>query len=162
MELMKTDLTWHIEKRKISDLKAYHKNPRYLTKDQETELLVSIDNFGLIDKPFINLDNTIIGGHQRIQILKKLEHTEIEVNVPNRALEEWEVEELNIRHNKNTGDWDYDILANQFEVEDLLDWGFTEGELGGISVIKENADIEKGKEGEDAKKCPMCNQKMKE
>ena len=39
------------------------------------------------------------------------------------------VEELNIRLNKNTGEWDWDILANDWEVDDLLAWGFTEEEL---------------------------------
>ena len=40
-----------------------------------------------------------------------------------------EVEELNIRLNKNTGNWDFDALANRFEVPDLLEWGFDEREL---------------------------------
>ena len=42
--------------------------------------------------------------------------------------------ELNVRLNKNTGSFDWDILANEFEVEDLVDWGFTEDELTGFDV----------------------------
>jgi hypothetical protein len=57
--------TWHIEKRKISELKDYGKNPRILKEDQEIHLRISLEKFGIIDKPIINLDNTIIGGHQR-------------------------------------------------------------------------------------------------
>jgi len=44
-------------------------------------------------------------------------------------LSEKEVEELNIRLNKNTGSWDFDILANEFELPDLFEWGFSESNL---------------------------------
>ena len=37
--------------------------------------------------------------------------------------------ELNIRLNKNVGEWDYDSLANYFDVGELMDWGFTDDEL---------------------------------
>jgi len=37
--------------------------------------------------------------------------------------------ELNIRLNKNSGEWDYDALANYFDVGELTEWGFTEDEL---------------------------------
>jgi len=45
-------------------------------------------------------------------------------------LSEKEVEELNIRLNKNTGSWDFDVLANEFELPDLVEWGFEPFELG--------------------------------
>lgn len=122
-------IEWHIEHRNINDLKSYHKNPRKISKYQMDHLKKSISQFGLIDKPFINTDNVIIGGHQRIQVLKKMGHKEIDVYVPNVTLSEKQTEELNVRHNKNTGEWDFDILANQFETTDLLEWGFTEDEL---------------------------------
>lgn len=118
-----TDLVWRLEKRNISDLKEFKKNPRKITKTQFDHIKASIEKFGLIDKPFINTDNTIIGGHQRLRILQRLGYDELEVQVPNRSLTEKEVEELNYRHNENSGDWDYDILANQYELSDLLMWG---------------------------------------
>ncbi len=49
-----------------------------------------------------------------------------------------EEKELNIRLNKNTGSFDIDILANQFEIVDLLKWGFKDVELGmNIDKIEE-------------------------
>lgn len=153
-------IEWHIEKRKISDLKTYTKNPRFLTRDQEAHLTISLDKFGIIDKPFINLDGTIIGGHQRINVLKKLEHDVIEVNVPSRPLTDKEVQELNIRHNKNTGDWDFDCLANAWEVTDLLDWGFSEEELTGDFDMKKEIDSivapEEDKKDKNKVTCPSC------
>jgi len=118
-----SDLTWHIETRTITDLTEYHKNPRKITKAQYDHLKANIEKFGLIDKPFINTDNTIIGGHQRLRLLRSLGNEQVEVYVPNRSLTEKEVEELNYRHNENRGDWDFDILANQYDHFDLLQWG---------------------------------------
>ena len=37
--------------------------------------------------------------------------------------------ELNVRLNKNTGDWDFDILGNLFELDNLLEWGFDDEEF---------------------------------
>jgi len=49
--------------------------------------------------------------------------------VPDRELSIDEARELNVRLNKNVADWDFDILANNFELDDLLDWGFDKQEL---------------------------------
>lgn len=122
-------MRWALEKRKLSELKAYQKNPRRLSKDQYEHLKKSIDKFGLIDKPIVTKDNILIGGHQRVKVLAKDNVNEVECWIAQDELTPKDIEELNIRLNKNTGDWDYDILANQWEVKDLLDWGFTEEEL---------------------------------
>ena len=47
--------------------------------------------------------------------------------------------ELNVRLNKNTGEWDYDVLANMFEMEEFQDWGFDESQLAGFSDIDYSA-----------------------
>lgn len=118
-----SDITWHVEMRVIKDLKEYHKNPRKITNAQFDHLKVSLTKFGLIDLPFINLDNTIIGGHQRLKVLQKMGYKECNVNVPSRQLNDKEVEELNYRHNENGGFFDYDMLANKYEMTDLMLWG---------------------------------------
>ncbi len=92
-----------------------------------------IAKFGMIDKPVVNLDMTIIGGHQRVKILKKMKVKEVECWVPDSLLEEKDVEELMIKHNLNQGSWDFDALANNFEVMDLLGYGFSEEQLFGIT-----------------------------
>jgi len=127
-----SEIKWNLKTFKISELTDYYKNPRQLTKQQFEQLKKSLDKFGLIDKPIINADekNTVIGGHQRLRVLRSENQKSVECWYPSRELDEKEVEELNIRLNKNTGDWDFDTLANNFEVGDLMDWGFTEMELG--------------------------------
>jgi len=129
-------IKWSLKTYKISDLTDYYKNPRQLTEKQFNQLKKSIDKFGMIDKPVVNADakNTIIGGHQRLNVLRSGESESVECWVPDHELDEKEVEELNIRLNKNTGEWDFDVLSNEFEMGDLLEWGFEETELGGMEL----------------------------
>lgn len=124
-------LTWHNEKRKLKDLTPFEHNPRQLTEKQYTDLKKSLEKFNLAEVPAIDKDSIIIAGHQRIKILSDIHGLdyEIDVRVPSRKLTKKEFEEYNIRSNKNTGSWDMDILANNFELPDLLDYGFTEKEL---------------------------------
>lgn len=151
-------ITWHLEKRKLSDLTDHPRNPRKLDKNDAKQLKESLEKFGVIDKPVITTTNMIIGGHQRKQILKKLAIKEVECWVPDRELTDKEVDELNIRLNKNIGCFDWDKLANEWEITDLLDWGFSLDEFGmGGDVVDEGAHeeldsetLEPGKD-EDAK-----------
>ena len=125
------EMKWHTAKRKINELVPYDKNPRKLTEEQYKHLEASLKKFNLVEIPAINTDNIIIAGHQRLHILKALGRgeEEIDVRVPNRALSEAELREYNVRSNKNTGEWDWDILANAFEMDELIDWGFDEKDL---------------------------------
>ena len=129
---MAKKITWQLKTYKLADLTDYFKNPRHITETEFKQLKKSLDTFGLIDKPIINADaaNTIIGGHQRKHVLEASGVKEIECWIPDRELSDKEVEELNIRLNKNTGQWDFDVLANEFQLDDLLDWGFSEMEFG--------------------------------
>jgi ParB-like chromosome segregation protein Spo0J len=121
-------------------------------------LKTSVEKFGLADKPIINTDGTIIGGHQRLKILKELGHKEIEVLVPNRELTPEEVDEMNIRLNKNTGEWCWETLANEWNVNDLIDWGFNEHDL---HLMLDDDDKPPSEEKEEGCKCPTCGKKMK-
>lgn len=125
-------LTWHTEQRKISDLVPFEHNPRRLTELQAKQLQVSLEKFNLVEIPAINTDNVILAGHQRLKIMQLLGRGEemTDVRVPNRLLTPEEVKEYVVRSNKNTGEWDFDILANTFDPEALQDWGFSKGELG--------------------------------
>jgi len=151
-------IVWKIEKRKIKDLKPHPKNPRKLSKHDADNLKRNLKKFGLIDKPIITQDGLIIGGHQRISVLKKMGHKEVDCEVPDQALSDKDIEELNIGMNRIHGEFDYDILANQFEVEDLLNYGFTEEELS-ISPIQDVSGIEEEKSKKE-KTCPHCGQSL--
>lgn len=122
-------IEWHLETRKIADLKPLGKNPRKLSKHDYEHLKKSLDKFGLIDKPIVNSDGTIIGGHQRVAVLKRDKVKDVECYVAKEPLSDRDLMELNIRLNRNAGEWDYDVLANEWEELDLLDWGFKAEEL---------------------------------
>ncbi len=111
-----------IESKLVLDLKPATYNPRQISTKQFKDLKASIKKFGLVDPIIINKDNTVIGGHQRLKICKELKYIEIDCVVLDLSKEE--ERELNIRLNKNTGDFDMDILANEFDIDELVDWGF--------------------------------------
>jgi len=127
---MSEHIEWKQQSIEAGLLKPYFKNPRILGEKHNRLLSDSIDEFGLVDKPIINSDYTIIGGHQRISVLLAKGATAIKCEVPNRQLSEKEVEKLNISLNLIAGSWDYDILGNEWDVGDLLTWGFEEDDLG--------------------------------
>ena len=123
-------ITWKLEKRLLTDLKDHPRNPRKMSKTDAEQLKKSIQKYGIIDKLIITTDNLIIGGHQRKRIYRSLGIKEVDCWVPSRVLQEAEVDELNIRLNRNHGAFDFDILANSWELNDLVDWGFDPSEFG--------------------------------
>ena len=121
-------MKWINEKRKVEDLKPAEYNPRQATEKEVKDLTASLDRFDLADPIIINKDNTVIGGHFRLRILKQKGVTEVDVRMPEEQLTKEQERELNIRLNKNNGEWNFDLLAN-FEIDDLLEWGFDEKDL---------------------------------
>lgn len=136
-----------IKERKINELIPAEYNPRQLSKEQAEQLKASLERFGAVDPAIINIHperkNIIVGGHQRLKTAQSIGWDTfpcVEVE-----LDRDKERELNIRLNKNTGAWDYDALANFFEVEELTEWGFTDSELFG-SVDEQIDQIEDGEE----------------
>lgn len=141
-------INWKLETIPIKDLKEHPKNPRQISKDQFQRLSNLIAKFGLIDKPIVNLDRMIIGGHQRVKVLKKMKVKEVECWIPDHQLTDEEIDHLCIGLNLNQGTFDYDILANQWDAIDLLKYGFTEEQLLGISEEVEKVEsLEDDEEG---------------
>ena len=124
--------TWTTEQRALGDLREWERNPRELSEHDAKHLARSIEKFNLADPLVINQDGQIIGGHQRKRVMLANGYAVgdlVDVRIPSRQLTEREAEELNLRLNRNAGSWDWDILANEFEVADLLDWGFSAFDL---------------------------------
>ena len=111
-----------IEKKKIADLKPAPYNPRSSNKRQEQNLKDSLTKFGVVEPIIFNKQTGyIVGGHFRVRELKKLGFKEVECVIVD--LSEEDERELNIRLNANTGSWDMDILANNFDIPELKEWG---------------------------------------
>jgi hypothetical protein len=95
------------------------------------DLQASLDKFDVASPIVINMDNTIIGGHQRYFILKDKGVQIVDVRVPSRQLSKREEKELNLRLNKNIGEFALDSLSF-FDEELLQEVGFDDAELEDI------------------------------
>ena len=111
-----------IETKKIADLKPAPYNPRQSTEKQEEKLKASLSKFGLVEPIIFNKQTGyIVGGHFRVRELTKLGYEEIECVIVD--LNEADEKELNIRLNANTGQWDWEMLANEWNSDELAEWG---------------------------------------
>jgi ParB-like chromosome segregation protein Spo0J len=111
-----------IEKKKLSELTPAPYNPRQSTANQEKHLKASLEKFGVVEPIIFNKQTGyIVGGHFRVRELKKLGYKEIECVIVD--LSEEDEKELNIRLNANTGEWDWDMLANEWDAVELEEWG---------------------------------------
>jgi len=138
-----SEITWAIKKVKLSKLKEYEHNPRTLSEKKLKHLEESITKFGVAEPLVLNNDYTICGGHGRKKILERLKINEVDCYIPSRSLDEQEFDELNIRLNKNTaGDFNIEMLANRFEIEDLTGIGFTLRDLGLDSAIEYKPELD--------------------
>jgi ParB-like chromosome segregation protein Spo0J len=156
-------MKWTTEKRKVNDLIPYDKNPRQMSDKQNKDLTESLKKFDLVEIPAVNKDGTILAGHQRLRIMQSLGRgdEEIDVRVPDRQLSEKDVQEYNIRSNKNTGEWNFDELANSFEVDDLLEWGFDEKDFAIGDAFDPVGIDEQGRLDEKKKViCPKCGEEF--
>ena len=130
----KQRIDWEIKRVKIADLIGYKNNPRILTKEAHEKIKRSLDEDGFHSVLKVNKDGTIIGGNQRAKILQELGETEVDVKMAKRQLTQEECNRINLKDNKISGDWDFEMLANTQDLETLLECGFTEQELGDIKL----------------------------
>jgi len=129
-----------VVEKNVADIIPANYNPREITKKQFAEIKESVDKFGLVDPLIVNIHtnrkNILVGGHQRLQVIIDMGLKTapcVEVN-----LDEKQEKELNIRLNKNQGQWNFDNLANFFDVDNLVDWGFDSKELNFSNVAELN------------------------
>lgn len=149
MQIKKNDLSkLKIHYVPLPELNLDTYNPRKWSDEAIEKLTESIEKFGMID-PIIcnsatNRKNIVIGGHFRLKIAKDLGYKEMPVvyiNIPDVEKEK----ELNLRLNKNQGEFGFDLLA-KFDETFLADIGFSSEELDEIFEIEnepEKFDLEK-------------------
>ena len=114
-----------IIKTKISEVKLNPNNPRLIKDDKFIKLVQSIKDFPeMLDiRPIVvNQDMIILGGNMRFKACKEAGLKEIPVIVAGNLSEEQQREFL-IKDNTSGGEWDFDMLANEWDVEKLEEWG---------------------------------------
>jgi len=130
-----------MQKVKTKDLKSAKYNPRRkLEKNDEAyqRIKSSIEEFGYVDPMIVNANNmTVIGGHQRLEILIDLGYEEVECIMVN--LDEKQEKRLNLALNKNVGYWDNSKLEELFDElnlseEELFATGFSLTEVENLKT----------------------------
>lgn len=119
-------INWETATLTIAELKQYDQNPRSVSKKSFSKLVRSIKEDGYHQRIIVDSDNRIIGGHARRNALLKAGYgptDSIEVLRADRQLSEDEFRRINIRDNLEYGEFDFEILANNFDPEKLVDWG---------------------------------------
>jgi len=141
---------------KIDDLLPSEENPRKIGRKAYEALKKSLQEFPemkQIREIVIDEDNSILAGHQRIYALKDLGYEDVFVKQM-FGLTKKQKREFMIKDNTSAGSWDDDILANQWDMDEMKDWGVNFKFPGGTDDDKEDASDYKTHEVT----CPVCGE----
>ena len=109
---------------KITEIKSNPNNPRLIKDDKFKKLVQSIKDFPeMLDiRPIVvNADMVILGGNMRYKACKEAGLKSIPIIVSN--LSEDKQREFLIKDNTSGGEWDWEVLANEWNAEQLEEWG---------------------------------------
>jgi ParB-like chromosome segregation protein Spo0J len=127
----------NVLKVKINEVKTNPKNPRLIKDDKFKKLVKSINDFPqmLELRPIVvDENNIVLGGNMRLKACKEAGLKEVYI-VKAENLTELQKDEFIVKDNVGFGEWDWDMLANEWESELLDEWGLD------IPVFKEYEEI---------------------
>ena len=113
------------EKVKIGKIKNNPNNPRLIKDDKFKKLVKSIKEFPemLEIRPIVvDKDNIVLGGNMRLRACQEAGLKEVHI-IQADKLTEKQQREFIIKDNVGFGEWDWDDLANEWDTEELEDWG---------------------------------------
>lgn len=114
-----------VNKVNINEIKTNPKNPRLIKDDKFRKLVKSIQEFPqmLELRPIVvDENNIVLGGNMRLKACKEAGLKEVFI-VKAEGLTELQKDEFIVKDNVGFGEWDWDILANEWDVEKIQDWG---------------------------------------
>jgi ParB-like chromosome segregation protein Spo0J len=136
-----------VTKVKINSIKTNPKNPRLIKDDKFKKLVNSIKEFPqmLELRPIVvDENNIILGGNMRHKACIEAGLKEVYI-VQAKDLTELQKDEFIVKDNVGFGEWDWDILANEWDTDKLTDWGLdlpifkdAENELKDLSSTIDN------------------------
>jgi ParB-like chromosome segregation protein Spo0J len=109
---------------KISEVKSNPNNPRLIKNDKFEKLVQSLKDFPEMAKVrpiVVNQDFVVLGGNMRLKAMKEAGWKEVPIEVVDWS--EQQQKEFIIKDNVGFGEWEWDILANEWEADDLEKWG---------------------------------------
>ena len=113
-----------IKKVKIAEVKPNPNNPRLIKDDKFKKLVKSIQEFPdmLNVRPIVvNKDMVVLGGNMRLKAIKEAGYKEIAVDIVDWT--EDQQKEFIVKDNASFGEWNWDDLANNWDEEQLVEWG---------------------------------------
>jgi hypothetical protein len=116
----------------ISKIKPNNDNPRFIKDNKYKKLVQSIKDFPqMLDlRPIVvNSDMMVLGGNMRLRACKEAGLKQVPVSIATDLTEEQQKEFI-IKDNVGFGEWDWDILANEWDTEQLKDWGLEIKSIG--------------------------------
>jgi ParB-like chromosome segregation protein Spo0J len=129
---------------KISKLKANPNNPRVLKDHKFRKLVKSLKEFPEMKelREIVCDENLIVlGGNMRLKALKEIGEDTAIVKIVEGLTEE-QKKEFIVKDNLGYGDWDFDALANEYDIDVLVDWGFEENQLDiGLDYSDKNKEL---------------------
>jgi len=143
----------------IKEIKENENNPRYIRDTKFKKLVKSIKDFPemLEFRPIIvDEDMVILGGNMRLKACKSAGLNKVWVDIV-KGWSEKQKQEFIIKDNSSFGEWDWDLLANEWDVYELNEWGLSLPEFK-PNKIEVNEAIEVTKQGD---KCPECGKLLK-
>lgn len=117
--------THQIETLPISQINPNPENPRSISKLMFQKLKKSLQDFPemLYKRPLVvDENNTVLGGNMRLMVLKDLNYREVPV-IRAEGWTEKQKQEFVVKDNVAFGEWDWDVLANEWDVDSLDEWG---------------------------------------
>lgn len=122
------DLYGIVYKVKLSNLKPNPKNPRVIKDDKFKRLVQSLKDFPQMMelRPIVvDADMVVLGGNMRLKAIQELGMKEIPDSWVKKAsdLTEDQKRQFIIKDNVGFGEWDWDALANEWDENELKDWG---------------------------------------
>ena len=149
---------------KISKIKNNPNNPRLIKNDKFKKLVKSIQDFPeMLELRPIVVDESmvVLGGNMRLKASIEAGLKEVWVEVA--TLTEEQKKEFTIKDNVSFGEWEYDLLANEWDSIELADWGL---QFWNITELDDNEFTLPEPEGtrnslaEQIKKCPSCGYEL--
>jgi site-specific DNA-methyltransferase (adenine-specific) len=114
-----------IEHVKLSAIKSNPNNPRLIKDDKFKKLVQSIKDFPkmLELRPIVvNDDMVVLGGNMRLKACKEVGLKEVPI-IKASELTEDQQREFIVKDNVGFGEWDWDMIANEWDTEQLVEWG---------------------------------------
>jgi hypothetical protein len=157
---MKTE----IKELKVNQLNINSKNPRKISEVSYRKLKKSLTEF----KKMLNIreivcdeNMNVLGGNMRVKALLELNPNEkVKVKIV-KGLSEEEKKEFIIKDNVSSGLWDYELLRNEFTLEQLNDWDLFITEGGLDKDIEDFLEYVPPSENKIKQLCPACGQPIK-